>query len=154
MSQGGQIVVEMCAVDGLDGLGNSAVERDSPGGREIGIERVAHEGVGEAIPGAGSLDHQAGLGRLLERGEKASSSRFPATWSTGISNSAPTTAATRRTRLAASDSRDSRLPTTSRTPSGMPSSSTGRRVVQRPSRCSMAPVSARWRRTSRTKKMP
>ena len=44
-----------------------------------------------------------------------------------------TTAATRRVSLAVSERRDRRRPTTSRTPSGMPSSSTGNRVVQRPS---------------------
>ena len=67
------------------------------------------------------------------------------------SNCAPITAATASARLAASDRRESRRPTTSRMPSGMPASSSVRSLVQRPSRCTIAPDSARWRSTSPTK---
>ena len=142
------------AVDRLDGLRHPAVEGHPPGGGELVVERGPHERVGEAVarPPGTSTTRRAAVG-LLQRGEELVLAETPG-------HARPRPARTparppppppgpgwspRRGGTAAGRPRPG-------PPRGCraPRRAAGR--TQRPSRCSTAPVSARWRRTSRTKK--
>ena len=125
-----------------------------PGGRR-GARRRGWPGRGRGRSGTAGpgreLHQQPGGDRFLQGGESSSSSsrRRPAT---------------RRLELQAhhggdgqgpvgpSERRDRRRPTTSRTPSGMPSSSIVGGRYHRPASPGHRPRSARWRSTSATKK--
>jgi hypothetical protein len=67
VGEGGQVIVQGGAVDGLDGLGHPAVQDHPPARREPLIQGVPHQGMGEPVAGGGQrcLHDEAGLRRLL-----------------------------------------------------------------------------------------
>jgi hypothetical protein len=67
VGEGGQVIVQGGAVDGLDGLGHPAVQGHPPARRDPLIQGVPHQGMGEPVTGGGPgyLHDQAGLRRLL-----------------------------------------------------------------------------------------
>ena len=70
VSQRGEVVVESSVVDGLDTLGDPAVQRHPAHPGKALVEGVPHQGVGEAVPAPGRLDDEAGCDRLLQRADQ------------------------------------------------------------------------------------
>jgi hypothetical protein len=64
------MVVEGAGVHHLDGIGHLPVEGHPPGGGEVAVDALAHQGVGEAVAGVARFDKEVGVGRLLQSGEE------------------------------------------------------------------------------------
>jgi hypothetical protein len=73
VGEGGEMVFQGAGMDGLDGVGDPAMEGGSTGARKVAVDGVAGQGVGEpvAVGGVGHLDQQAGLRCLLGGREDA-----------------------------------------------------------------------------------
>ena len=72
VGQGGEVVVEIGGVDGLDRVGDAPVEAPPTDGGQVGRERLGNEGVREPhlVAGGPGLLHQADEERRLQRVER------------------------------------------------------------------------------------
>ena len=148
----GDHLAEFAGVRRLDRLGDLAVGPDAAGGRELLEQRRAHERVPEAVAVEPDLvDEPGGAGAVeqIERVVLVDARDVGEHRHVELLRRSPPrpTAA----RCVSSSSREMRRPTTSRTPSGRPTSASVRSLVQRPSRTTSAPLSTRWRTISPTK---
>ena len=107
------------------------------------VERRAEQRVREHVVAHADLAHDASVDRRVEELSELVGLRLGELASTGSWKLRPMTAASSSSLLVSSESRLSRRPITSRTPSGIPIDSTSPTVTHIPSRWTIAPVSAR-----------
>ena len=146
--------VEIGRVPRLERLADLPVHADPAIRGELLVERGAHERVRERVPAA-SARHLADESATASprRARRTARRRVgpPALRRSRGRTSGRSPPPPRAPGSPSSERRESRRPTTSRMPSGMPSSPMPAAAVQRPSCCTIAPDSARWRSTSPTK---
>ena len=110
---------EVGGVQGLDGVADGAVEAPPAGGRNVQVERVAHQGVGEAVAARARCDTILVTIAGSRASRRSSSSSPTARPRTSRSNSRPIAAATRRRPCESSGRRRTRWRTTSPTAAGI-----------------------------------